>query len=70
MQCRVIVLDTTGTVYTFYEREKTKKTKKNKPKRDRRMKEQKMKKVSCLSGGVVADDRERAIPPHIISRVN
>ena len=28
MICQVIVLDTTGTTYTFYEREKTKETKK------------------------------------------
>ena len=58
LQCRVIVLGTTGTAYTFYEREKTTEPEKRIQEAKKRLKVQ-IKNVSCPPAGDVADSIER-----------
>ena len=66
MKCHVIILDTTGTTYTFYEIEKQKETKKNKNKKDKSKEKgnkQTIEETSCRAtpAGDVADtSKERA----------
>ena len=57
MPCQVIILDTTGTTYTFYEKEKTKeinkKIRKQKEKNQFEREEKKKRKLSWLPAGDV-----------------
>ena len=66
MQCHVIVWDTTGTAYTFYEIEKTKGTKKNRKPRN----EAKEKKKVKQNVDIIRAVRQSTARRYAVSRVD
>ena len=61
MHCRVIVLDTTGTTYTSYEREETQEAKKTNP-------EKKKEKYSVVMWQTIHNELKKHYPPQSKTR--